>query len=265
MMHPSHHQEFDEIRGTWRRQIDRPTLEAALDRLKSLADEFPYVLAIGHEIVLVLEKLGRIDEAITQLKNLERQFKKLDEETLCRWGKLFKKQAITALQPPADLTQALQDLDEAARYYARAFEVQRGFYPRINELSLQFYRAAVLNDLGKTEEARLLLEEVRRKAAQMLADSDVWRPRKDDDHVWVLATKGEAAVLAHSWTDAEARYAAAVLTARSQRFYLDVMRDQMKLLVDACRRLGILPVDHALADPDAYFHHDGNHPDHLVA
>ncbi|HEV3447727.1 MAG TPA: tetratricopeptide repeat-containing protein [Gemmataceae bacterium] len=252
MTHLSHHAELDAIRRLWRKSNQAEDLVQAKERLCALRREFLYVLAVGHELVLVLEKLGDVDGAVRALGELERQFKQLDEEMLCRWGKIFKKKGDTALSVRADVTQALHDFAQAGKYYARAHEIHRGFYPRINELTLQFLQAALQKDLEQHEESQRLLDDVRRKAQQMLADATVWRSRKDDDHVWLPATKGEAHVLAGDWRQASDRYLDALAAARGQQFYADCMRDQLKMLLDACRRLGLV-TEGGLADPDKFF------------
>jgi len=252
MIRLSHHAELDALRHLWRKNNQAEHLEQAKERLRGLQQEFPYVLSVGHELVLVLEKLGDVEGAIHVLGQLERQFKHLDEETLCRWGMIFKKKGDHALLPLADLTQAVQDFEQAGKYYARAFEVRRGFYPRINELTLQFVQAALCKDLGKYEAAQQLLNDVRRQAQQMLGDASLWRARKEDDHIWLPATKGEAHVLTGDWQQASQRYTDAMFAARGQQFYFDCMRDQIQMLLDACRRLGIV-VEGPLAKPDEFF------------
>jgi tetratricopeptide (TPR) repeat protein len=252
MIHLSHYGELDAIRRLWRKSNQVEHLEQAKKRLTALQREFPYVLAVGHELVLVLEKLGDVERAIQLLELLERQFRQLDEETLCRWGTIFKKRGEQALSQRPDVTQAIHDFEQAGQYYERAYEVQRGFYPRINELTLQFLQAALWKELREYETGQRLLDDVRRKVDRLLADAGVWRARKDDDHIWLPATKGEAHVLAGDWGRASDRYGDAMAAARGQHFYVVCMRDQLKMLFDACCRLGIV-AEGPLADPDNFF------------
>lgn len=251
----SHHGELEAIRRLWRNKHQPADLEAARQRLALLRREFPYVLAVGHELVLVLEQLGEWQAAVDLLNDLERQFKSLDEETLCRWGKLYKTRGAAAAAQ-GRFSEAIHNFAEARKQYARAYEIQRGYYPRINELTLGFLQAALYQDDKRPAEALRLLKEVQLAAAEMLATTAIWQHRNHDDDVWVLATQGEAHLLANNWPTATTRYQDALAAARGRQFYADCMRDQLQLLLSACHRLGIRP-EGPLAEPDRFFSANG--------
>ena len=62
----------------------------AVELLEGLRERYPHVLAIGQELVLALEECHDPDRAEQLLNTLEKSFLNLDEEFLCRWGRLFK-------------------------------------------------------------------------------------------------------------------------------------------------------------------------------
>ena len=88
-------------------------------------------------------------------------------------GQDLRRKAKSPSLRAAMLHKRMHDFEKAGRYYGRAFELHRGFYPRINELTLQFLRAALWKDHGETEESQRMLDDVRLKAQQMLADARI--------------------------------------------------------------------------------------------
>jgi len=238
----------------WRKTNTQADLEKARDILKAGFLEYPYALPIGDELVLVLEELGDDKAALQVLKDLEHRFKDAGEETLCRFGKIYKKRA--DLQVAADLlAAAFPSLEESERYYGRAFEKSRGFYPRINELTVRFVRAGVARALGLQGEKDALLRDVQQKAEAMLVDPTIWVSRRTDDNIWIPATRGEANVLLGRWAEATAAYREAVRQSAGQLFYRHCMHGQIKLLLDACSRLGFVP-EGPLGEPDVLFEID---------
>lgn len=229
----------------WRRENTPDALDRARKVLTDAVEQYPEALPLGDELVLVLKQQRDYDEAIAQLRGLERRFKHVTEETLCRWGSLFKSRANQRLAA-GGLSEGLRDLADSERYYGRAYQEHHTFYPRINELTVRFVRA------GLTRAADLLAD-VEAKAAEMLADATVWQPRKADDLVWSAASRGEACVLLRRWADAEKAYGDAMHLAAGRRFYYDCMRDQLVgVIFPAFERLG-LTVEGKLTDPAAFF------------
>jgi tetratricopeptide (TPR) repeat protein len=247
----SHHTELTQAR-LWRASNTRPALEQARELLVRMRARYPYVLAVAHELILVLEKLGDVDGAVRELEELERTFPSLDEETLARGGRLYKTLAARTAGDKAGLGRAVCLLETAERYYHRAFEVRKGFYPRVNELTVRFLRAGKLAALGNVPEAQKTLREARSEAREMLEDPTVWESRRDDDVVWLPATRGEIAFLCGDWSAAEAEYGKAKRAANGKVFYFRAMRDQLRLLAAACEKLNITPLG-PLSDPDAFF------------
>lgn len=235
----------------WRKSSSLEDLHTAERILRSGLEQHPYALPIGDELVLVLEKLGRDDEALAMLRKLETQFRDAGEETLCRFGKIFKKRADSknASGSPAA---AISHLIEAEKYYERAYEKSYGFYPRINQLTLRFLRAALLAQMGQTEEAQSLLAVVREDAQKILIDPALWKQRLPDDDIWIEATRAETHLLLGDWTTAAQAYQEAVQLAGENQFYFDCMSRQVSMLLDAYRNLQIIPQGD-LANPEAFF------------
>jgi hypothetical protein len=240
----------------WRKTNAHADLEKARDILRDGFREHPYALPIGDELVLVLEKLGDDEAALHTLKDLEHRFKDAGEETLCRFGKIYKKRSDRQMAAGL-LAAAFPSLEESERYYGRSFEKSRGFYPRINELTVRFVRAAVARALDRRADADSLLRDVQQNAAAMLLDPTVWVSRKIDDNIWIPATRGEANVLLGVWVDAAAGYGEAIRQAAGQLFYRHCMHGQVKLLLDACQMLDIRP-EGPLTDPDILFEMQSN-------
>jgi hypothetical protein len=240
----SYHEELEKARN-WRNTQTPEALKESRAMLEGLRSEYPHVLAIGHELILVLEKLGELDQATQELQELERVFPKLDEETLSRGGKIHKVLAATATGG-----QAVDHLKKSEEYYRRAGE-GGGSYPRINALTVRLLRAAKLAELGHVPDAQKVLRDVQKDALEFL-NTEGWEQLKSDDNVWLPATQGEAAFLAGNYVVAEASYGRARAAANGKVFYLHAMRDQLKALCDAFKKLN-LPVSGPLADPDTFF------------
>jgi hypothetical protein len=241
----SYHAELEEAKK-WRFAQTEAGLTAAKAALERLRVKYPHVLAVGHELILVLEKLGDLDGASRELQELERVFPKLDEETLSRGGKINKLLAATA-----PLGQANAYLRTAEEYYHRGYAISGGCYSRINELTVRLLRAAKLAESGNAPDAQKLLSNTRLEAAELL-NTESWVAHRSDDNIWVPATQGEAAFLAGDWTTAERAYSRAKFAAAGKVFYLRTMCEQLKLLLEAYARLNVTP-SRALADPDALF------------
>ena len=228
------------IKEDWRAASDKTAaLEAAVSGLTDLQARYPYVVAIGAELALVLDQLGRADQGMAVLADLERRFPRLDAETFCRWGKVFKRQA------EATTSGRSAAYRQAEYWYGRAYDVDRAFYPRINQLACKYLRAATDDDAG-------LAAEVKAEALALLADGPAWAERNPDDRIWVPATRGEALLLSGDWEAAVGPYREALAAAGGKQFYADSMADQVRRLLPAARALAPPPTG-PLTDPDTFF------------
>lgn len=235
----------------WRFRGSHEDLETAERSLRAGLEQHPYALPIGDELVLVLEKLGRDDEALALLRKLENQFRDAGEETLCRFGKIFKNRADSRIEKNSHAA-AISHLIEAEKYYERAFEKSFAFYPRINQLTVRFLRAALLSQLGQSDEAAKVLSDVRADAARMLIAPELWRTRLHDDDIWVEAARGETYLLLGDWATAEQAYREAMRLAGESQFYYGCMARQVAMLLNAYGSLKIASHG-AIARPEAFF------------
>jgi len=247
---PTFHDVIEQAR-VWRNSNRPEDLQAAERILTAGLEQHPYALPIGDELVLVLEKQERDEDALMLLRKLETQFRDAGEETLCRFGKIFKKRADRQIKKELPAA-AIQHLMEAEKYYERAYEKSYAFYPRINQLTLRFLRASLLAQLEKAQEAETLLAEVRADAKAMLTVPELWKQRSPDDHIWAEATRGETHLLLGDWTTAEQAYQEAMRLAGPSQFYYDCMASQVTMLLNAYGSLQIEPQG-AITDPRTFF------------
>jgi tetratricopeptide (TPR) repeat protein len=238
----------------WRAENTPEALGQARDALVQGMKDYPAVLPLGDELVLVLKQLKDLDGAVELLRDLERRFKQaVGEETLCRWGSILKARANQKLAS-GGLGEAMNDFTESERYYGRAYEKFMGFYPRINQLTVRFVRASLAKKMGNEQQAAELLADVERDAVRMLADPEIWskQPRSDDP-IWSAASRAEACVLLRRWSDAEQAYGEAIRLASGRKFYHECMRDQILwVLKPAFERLS-LTIQGPLSDPEKFF------------
>ena len=248
---PTYHDVL-EAAGFWRSTGTTDALTAAEAMLRKGLEEHHYALPLADELALVLEKQGRDNEAFQLLQDLSERLKDAGEETLARFGKIYKKLADQQIENE-HYAAAYPKLEESERQYGLAFDKSTGFYPRINQLTVRFVRAGVAKALDKPEVADRLVQSVRDDARKLLADPALWVARNSDDHIWIPATQGEANVLLGNWPAAEIAYGVAIRQAAGKKFYHDCMRDQIKhLLVPAFERLG-MPFEGKLREPDVFF------------
>jgi uncharacterized protein YacL (UPF0231 family) len=256
----SHHRELARIRRNWRDATDGERgarLKQAEADLESLRQQFRYVLEIGHELVLVLEKQGKIQQAGELAAQLEKEFTVLDDETLCRFGKLHKRAAIDA-EAAGVVGAALEEFGIAETFYGKAYELSQAFYPRINQLSLRFARAGLLKQLSdsadsaRRAEGQQLAETVQQDAIDMLNEVAIWHRVNADDDIWAPASQAEAKFLARQWKESDSAYRGVLKTLANRTTYIDIIRRQLELLVRSARRAE-MSMDGLFADLDALF------------
>ena len=227
----THQSVIDEAR-VYRGENTPDALREAERFLREAMKQHPYALAIGDELVLVLEEQNKDDDAEALLNELQKLFPDPGEETLCRFGKIFKKRGFRRLEE-GNPSAAYAAFRESEQKYGLAFDTSLGFYPRINQLTMRFVAASLLQELEDGDRSAMLLDSVRADCEGMLKSLDdrVWRSRLDDDHIWKEATIAELHVLVGNWRKAESAYREAMRLARGQQFYFDCMRDQVTILL----------------------------------
>jgi hypothetical protein len=178
---------------------------------------------------------------------LERGFPSLDEETLCRWGRLFKERGDAALRlpwtdpgdRPPDRDLAEHSYRVALAKYELAYRDRGGHYAAINRATMVFLLAALRPpDPGAPRPA-----EVRRSqglAAELLRGRPSWTSDlPDDPAVWNPATAAEAHLLLGHWDEAAALYQAAAGGSQVTPHARDSMYRQAVRILTGFRNLGV--------------------------
>jgi tetratricopeptide (TPR) repeat protein len=200
--YPSHHPLLA-IAWGWARQ-GGDDLRHAIELLTQLRqrNRYRYVLALWQELAFALKQAGEREDALRLLGELEAEFPTLDEETLCRWGGLFKQDGHEALRGTGGATVAERCYQNALEKYERAYQLRRDPYPGINVATLWFLRAGLARELGRTTEAADDQARARAVARELLADRSRWPKRLPDDNIWMPATEAEAALFLERWGEA---------------------------------------------------------------
>jgi hypothetical protein len=221
-------------------------LLAAIELLRDLHQRHPHALACGHELVLALLETGRAEdraEALARLQQLQREFPDLDEETLCRLGRLHKEAGERALDPAA----VELDFRLALDWYGRAYGLRRGHYPGINLATLYLLLAGVAR--RQQRDNRDLLAQAEAQARDLLERRGEWSRERSDDTIWHLATAAEAYLVQQQWERAAAEYRRATEEPNFEPLHAHSILKQLRRLLDAFAQLGIEPVPPL--DPDA--------------
>jgi hypothetical protein len=260
---PSYHQPLDLARALSRSGEEAKRLKAVA-LLEGLRKRYPHVLAIGQEFVLALIECNQQERAEQVLKALENTFANLDEESLCRWGRLFKNRGDDYLELPAGAASSrfAPDLERAEEFYRRslkkydqAYRIRGGHYPCINKATLLLVGSLMARRTGQTPGASLtteLIESVE-LAGTLLKNWTSWRTdQPDDERLWHPATAGEAHLLRQEWAQATALYCEAMEARTITHHARESMRRQVDRILLAFGSLGI-SIPSPFDDTAAYF------------
>lgn len=219
---------------------DEAAARAGVEALRLLRLRYPCAIKVGDELVLALLQVGDVEAARTELATLEHEFKgQLNEETLCRFGRIHRDIADTALDPPpADYRRARAGYDAAWEYYHRAYGIRRGHYPGINVAALYLLRGWVSDPARREALVRSAVE----TATDLLAHRKGWPADLPDDDLWHAATEGDAALLLGDLDAASRRYRE-VLARADQDFYKASIGRQVRRLRPALQECLNLPPD----------------------
>jgi hypothetical protein len=255
----SYHKPLDAAR-TLGRSPEDADYRKAIALHPRLIVRYPHVLGLGQELVFVLIEAGRHDEAEALLKRFEKEFLDLDEEFLCRWGRLFKERgdAHAGLPWPAHAGRS-PDADLAAKYYRLSLEkyeqtylIRSGNFPGINKASMLLIFVSLVPESPRSP-GRADLRESADLAAKILADRANWQQdQSDDDSIWHPATAGEAHLLLREWAKAEAQYREALRHKDLKAQSRNSMRRQVEWIVVCFRKLSATPAK-LFDDPAAFF------------
>lgn len=255
------HKELLRVARRWNRSGDPDDLDRAGRLLAALTapDRYPTALHLWYERAFNLGRRRRPDEAEALLGEVDRLFGgQLDEDAYGLWGRLYKDRGHAHLdaglaQPPGatgrklEFEQAYQEYAKAAGRYRRACDLTDTGFPEVNVAFLVFVRAGLATALGLGAEAAALEAAARDQAAALLRPDRRWERRQPDDHVWQLATRGEAAAILGRWDDAVAHYLAAATHADAQPYFPQSMGDQLRRVTQGHDLLG-RPAPPELAD-----------------
>ncbi len=153
----------------WRTNNTAENRAEAIQNLEDGMRRFQDALSLGEELVLLHKENGQLDLAIECLRKLERRFKQIGEETLCRWGSVLRLRGLRELAGHA-LGAAMADLQKAEAFFARAFEEFVTHYSRINELTTRFVRAGLARQLKDETTSGQLVRSVEIDAKALLDD-----------------------------------------------------------------------------------------------
>ena len=221
----------------------------ALRLLDGLRKRYSHVLAVGQEFVLALIESSEHDRAELALKSLEHTFANLDEETLCRWGRLFKDRGDDYLELPGAKSNryapnqdiAMEFYRKSLEQYDRAFEIRSGYYPGINKATLLLMLGSLkARQTGQAPGSIKELFESEELARKLLTSRTSWKgDHPDDGTIWHSATAGEAQLLLREWTHAAALYREALNARNLNRHARETMLRQVERVLAAYRSLGV--------------------------
>jgi hypothetical protein len=261
---PSYHQPLNLARAL-SRSGEEPTRIKALALLEGLRKRYPYVLAVGQEFVLALIECDQHERAEHVLKGLENTFTRLDEESLCRWGRLFKNRGDDYLELAAGSasSQFVPDFERAEEFYRRslakydqAYRIRGGHYPGINKATLLLLAGSLrARRTGQAPGSSLTMELIESVdlAGTLLKNWTSWETdQPEDERLWHPATAGEAHLLRREWAQATARYCEAMEASTITHLARESMRRQVDRIILAFGYLGV-SIPPPLGDSDAFF------------
>jgi hypothetical protein len=201
-------------------------LEASVVFLERLRQRYPHVLEIEEELVLALLELQ--DPAYWQraeeiMEDVDRRYSHAaSDEMRSRGGRLYKDRGIALWgSEAARPDQAAIDAFKSAReLYRQAYDRRGSYYPAINVASLSYLisegdSAAIQDEIGKAKDA------ARRYAG----------PPRDEEAMWVEATRGEIHLLEGHHKEAARLYRSAVSHSRCHAQARQSMLRQLRLLL----------------------------------
>lgn len=238
--YPSYHYLLNQAREKVRMGNDN--LSQGLEILQRLREQYPHVPAIGHELVLAYMEDNQPEKAVSELEGMEKQFIEVDEETLCRRGRLFKDLGDTALSS-GKLEDAEAQYRRAIERYGKAYEINHDHYPGVNQATLLLILAAISHERGRKEGSRHALEQMEQLAKQLLSRRYEWKKTHSDDNVWHPATRGELYLLRQDWESAADAYQEAFEEPNAQLFHRESAGKQVKRILAAWKKLGVEPDD----------------------
>ena len=209
---PSYHKLLAVARAASRSAVSEEC-RWSVTALEGLTKRYPHVLVIGQELVLALLECKEEVQAEDVLGQLDRSFTNVDEETLCRWGRLFKDQGDAYVRlpwsdpdgRPADPEMARVFYKKSIERYDQAYRIRSGHYPGINKATLLLILGTLQPPIAGAPPREI--EESDALAAALLAGRSNWPASfTEDETLWHPATAGEAYLLRRKWDAAAQQY-----------------------------------------------------------
>jgi tetratricopeptide (TPR) repeat protein len=201
-----------------------PFVAAGIEILQDLKSLFAAALEVWQELALAHFELFDLTGNEAHLQQSERVLRQIDArcpqphyETLCRWGRLWKDRGDRQFDQHGDCPGARSCYREALRFYQRAFDQERNYYPGINVVTLSLL-------LGEEGAARSLAQSIFERVDALPRDSTA-------ETVWRLATAAEAALVLGRWERAADLYRSAITHSKCQPHNRESMQRQVQRIL----------------------------------
>lgn len=256
-----HFREPLRVARLWNRGDDPADLDRAARLLTELTARYPAALHVWYERAFNLVRRGEYPAAVALLGDIDVRFGgRLDEDTYSLWGRIHKDAGDAGLgrglaHPPGDprrwvaFEAADREYELALVRYRKGFALAATGFPGVNVACLTLVRAGLARDRGfrgeadrldpaAQERADRLAADARGLAAGLLAATPSWPKRQPDDHIWHLATRGEANAVLGRWGEAAADYLAATAQPDLRPYHPASMGNQLRRVARAHHLLG---------------------------
>ncbi len=243
---PSYHPLLAYAKDRNRRGPDQ--YEWSRGALQGLVNRFPYSKEVLQEYVLALLEQGDAVDAEAALKQLQLKFGDRNEESLCRWGRLFKDEGDKFAGLPwylkdkrnRDLNKSITFYERALKSYEAAYRIREGHYPGINVAALLLILGGMLTETGADGKGRR--DESRRFATDLLGTREKWPLDYGDEDrdLWHPATAGEAYLVLEKSEDAAREYGTVL---KSPKLNWHARQSMYRQVVRVCGALKSFRVD----------------------
>jgi tetratricopeptide (TPR) repeat protein len=244
------YQSYLDVARQWLHSGERERKGQAVRLLEGLRRRYPNAPQVAQTLVLALIETGHPEEAEKVLREAEKEFASPDEESLSRFGRLFRDKGDEYGGPPdgpPNTELALWQYERALEKYQEAARVRNGHFPLICVAELHLI-------LASWDPARrpARFEQAQAVARDLLARRP-WPAFLPDDNVWHLATEAQACWLLGDPHRARALYREAVEQGNCQPFHVASMRRGAERTLRAFQRMGRLGVSAPLENLDEIF------------
>ncbi|MCA9050398.1 MAG: DUF4071 domain-containing protein [Planctomycetaceae bacterium] len=222
------------------RSRDPKFLQAAVEILTLLAQEYPYVTKIQQELVFANLELHDLTDdekyrvvAERLLDDMSRRRQQNHYESCCRAGRLYKDRGDAQLgsEDPKTQAQAVSKYEIACKHYLKGYELSvQHYYPGINAATLHLL-------MGESEMAAAIAQDI-------LNDLTSNSEKYADNDIWITAAKAEACLLLREFAEARTFYLRVLDSPSFQLHHRSSMKVQVQriLRVKPCAELDLLSI-----------------------